>query len=310
MGGFQGMMVKVGAAYAAQGLSAAQASTDIQAMFAAEKLGGDAAAVAVNKVNDILNAQKQDAADLDAAIQKYGFSISELGQTMQRQKLTEQAVQLENDFRLLAGSGIDVDTVLGRMGSSINDFLHLAMQTGSEVPAEMEPMLQKMVDLGTLTDANGNAITDLGASGITFSQTMTQGFQSVVDKLTELINKISATTGALNALPAQKTVTIVYDDPGYTSGYQPAEMMSGGGIVYAASGASILPFKPKGTDVVPAMLTPGETVTSAPDVKSQAQSMADMTSGLSAIRQLLAGQPAAMAIALKDAIVLLPRRTA
>ena len=39
-------------------------------------------------------------------------------------------------------------------------------------------------------------------------------------------------------------------------------------MVYAASGATILPFVPRGTDTVPAMLTPGEGVVSRAGMQS------------------------------------------
>lgn len=210
-GSFDNMMAAIGTAYAAQGLGAQQAQTDVLAMMAAEKQGAEAVKAAIQKINDVMNDQKKDAADLDTAIQTYKFSIEELGPTMQKQKLTEQAVQLENDFRLLAGSGINVNTVLEHMGGSINEFLQLAIKTGQEVPSEMQPILQKMIDNKELIDANGDAYTDLSATGVTFSETMTQGFQKVVDKLTDLINKIAGTTGALNAIPTSKNIDVNFN---------------------------------------------------------------------------------------------------
>jgi hypothetical protein len=105
--------------------------------------------------------------------------------------------------------------------------------------------------------------------GITFAETMTQGFKKVVDKLTELINKISATTGAINAIPSSKTITIdtVYTEsyPSQDTSNSDAYASSGGlvtahGIQHFAGGGMVLPFRPMGTDTVPAMLTPGEMV--------------------------------------------------
>lgn len=310
-------------AYIQTGESADQAEVHVAALLNTHNPQAYAAAMA--DLNAVLADQQQDAADLDTAIQKYGFSIAELGPTMQKQELTKQAVGLENDFRLLAGSGIDVNTVLEHMGGSINDFLHLAMQTGQEVPSEMEPMLQKMVDMGTLTDANGVQITDLGASGITFSETMTQGFQKVVDKLTLLIDTISATSGAINAIPTHKTVTVdvSYNDPGFNMGAPNVEgegaatggFVTSAGIQHFAGGGTVLPFTPRGTDTVPAMLTPGEEITSVPDRKTQAAAMQGLQDSqkmlmaqLATIQKILQNQPRAIGAAVSDAIVLAPRR--
>lgn len=211
-------------AYIATGKSEVEAMAAAEALWASSKNGAAGAKAAIDQVNAVLNEGKKDQADLDAATKKYKFSIEELGPAMQRQQLSQQAAGLENDFRLLVGSGMAVKTVLEHMSDSINAFLHDAQKTGSEVPAEMKPILEKMIEMGTLTDANGNKITDLGSSGITFSETMTQGFSRIVDKLTELINKIADTTGALNGIPRKVTTEI---ETFHTDIYQ--EQRSGGG---------------------------------------------------------------------------------
>lgn len=204
-GSFDQMMAAVGKAYDQQGKSAQQAQTDVLAMLAAEKQGGDAAAAAVAKINSVLQDQQQDAADLQTAIQKYGFSIDQLGPTMQKQQLDDQAKTLINDWRLLVGSGMDVVTVDQKMASSTWDYIQMAKRTGQEVPQAMEPVLQSMLDQGVFTDETGAKLTDLSQLGVTFSKTTTQGFQSIVDKLDELIKKIGdvpAALGNIKPIPA------------------------------------------------------------------------------------------------------------
>ncbi len=56
------------------------------------------------------------------------------------QALHEQAMELVEDFTVLTASGIDVNTVVGKMGDSIQDFVSTAMRTGGEVPEAMRPM--------------------------------------------------------------------------------------------------------------------------------------------------------------------------
>jgi hypothetical protein len=269
-GSLQQTIDAVGAAYAKAGKTGVEAQRDLRRALDATHQSAAAEAAALQTINDVLNAQKQDDADLDAAIGRYKFSIEELGPAMQKQKLDEQAQQLLNDWRLLVGSGIQVASVNEHMASSINDYLKLARDTGQEVPIAFKPILEKMLEQGTLTDENGDKITDLGQIGVTFSETMTQGFQKVVDKLTELINKISATTGAINAIPNSKTISIetVYSTVGAPSSDQVQDVSgasAGGyvtdyGIQHFGGGGVVLPFRPMGTDTVPAMLTPGEMV--------------------------------------------------
>src|SRR6185295_483155 len=114
--------------------------------------GGDAATAAINKINAAFGDQKQDAADLTAAIQRYGFTIDELGPTMQKQNLDGQAKQLITDWTALERSGMNVVTVDQKMAASVWDYLQMAKKTGTEIPQAMKPVIQSMLDQGVLTD--------------------------------------------------------------------------------------------------------------------------------------------------------------
>lgn len=201
-GGFDQMMAKVGEVYQATGHSAQQAQADIKALMDAERQGGDAAKAAIDKINGAFNEQKQDAADLQAAIKQYGFSLEELGPAMQKQKLGEQATTIMNQFRLLAGSGIDVALVEERMSGNINAYLADVIKTGQEVPAAMRPMLEQMAKQGELTDANGNKITDLSAAGVNFAETMTSAADRIVKGFNDVLEKIGLIPAAANAAAA------------------------------------------------------------------------------------------------------------
>src|SRR5262249_2139594 len=141
---------------------------------------------AVDDLNKALQFQDTAMATLDETTKKYGFTIDELGPAFQRQQLDKQAQGLFEDFKVLTGAGIGVDTVRGKMGDSVDDFVHSALKTGTEMPAAMAPLIQRMKELGTLTDQNGNVITDLDAAGVKFSLTMPEGFGKVVDSVDKL----------------------------------------------------------------------------------------------------------------------------
>lgn len=187
---FDDMMAKVGEAYRATGRSSQQAEADVKRLMDAERQGGAAVKGVIDQINGAFNDQKQDTEDLQAAIKTYKFSIEELGPALQKQSLDEQAQKLINDWRVLVQAGVDQSTVNTHMADTMNQYLATAKKTGTEVPAAMQPILQKMIEQGTLVDENGNKITDMKDLGVTFSETMTQGFQKVVDKLGELIKKI------------------------------------------------------------------------------------------------------------------------
>jgi hypothetical protein len=224
-GTFNDMAKAVGDAYAATGRSAQDANRDVLAMMAAEKQGADQTTAAVSKINQAFADQKQDAADLQAAIQEYGFTIEQLGPAMKKQQLTEEAVKLENQYRLLVGSGIDNNLVIEKMSANLNEYIQTSIRAGEAVPAEMKPIIEKMIEMGTLTDENGNKVDSLAGSGITFSETMTQGFDRVVSALNKVISTLGGVpdaldkgvhsannlAGAINAIPSDKHVKVTTD---------------------------------------------------------------------------------------------------
>lgn len=337
-------------AYEAVGLSGSTAMADLAVALDATHHSAEDVQAALMRINTNLDYQKQDAADLDAAIKKYGFSIEELGPKMQKQKLTDQAIEILNNFRLLAGSGIAVDTVLGKMGGDINDFIHSALKTGTEVPSAMQPMLQKMVEMGTLTDENGNQITDLGKSGLTFSETMTQGFDRIVYALSRIsmglkvdlpdaANTASKSLTSMNDL-AKKGISDTGDAaaklagtlqsmpsslPNPFAGWRAPDvpdlpgaaeggLVTANGVVsYMNQGGNVLPFVPKGTDTVPAMLTPGERVLTVQqnaayerggNVGRDDGTRAEIARLNAKLTDLMRDQQRAVAIAVADAMIL------
>jgi len=268
------MVQQVTAAYEATGRTGAQAMWDLEQATRhtrddVEKLPDDLA-----KLNVALQEAAQDQSDLDAAMTKYKLTLEDMGPAFQKQELTKQALSLENSFRLLVGAGADASVVIDRMGDDINAFIKSALKTGTEVPREMKPMLEQMAAAGKLLDENGNAITDLGLSGITWSETMTQGFDRIVTALDKVLMALGWVDNAIIKIPNEKHINVLYDLPNPPSGAWLGEQQTesvyasmGGrvtaqGIQYFAGGGNVLRFRPRGFDTVPAMLTPGERVLS------------------------------------------------
>jgi hypothetical protein len=143
---------------------------------------------------------------------KYGFTLEELGPALQKQELGKQAEQIYQDFQVLTAGGLDHVAVLTRMADGVNEYIKNASVMGLEVPAQMEPLLQQMIDLGLLTDKDGNKIEDLAGAGVTFSTTMTAGFKSVVDAVEKLAAAISGKLGtALASIPTDVSVGVHFN---------------------------------------------------------------------------------------------------
>lgn len=185
---------------------AAEAGVTLERVLSAKKIKDWESAW--KDLQGTLNEFEADQERLNAAIEKYGFSIEELGPKLQKQELDSQAKELIEDWRVLVGAGIDVATVNGKMAESINQYLQTALKVGAEVPAAMKPILEAMAAQGTLVDENGVAITDLEKTGVKFSQTMTEGFDRVVKKLDELITKLQGAGQAISNIPSSINVDV------------------------------------------------------------------------------------------------------
>jgi len=146
--------------------------------------------------------QAQALDEVTAVAEKYGFTLAELGPAMQRQELDKQAQQLFKDWELLNAAGIDTVAITERMAEAVNDYVGDALSMGIEIPSAMRPMLESFVKAGTLLDENGEIITDLEDSGISFAMTMSEGFTRLIDKVGELTDAISRGLGlAIENIP-------------------------------------------------------------------------------------------------------------
>lgn len=189
--------------------AAGVADAEIRKVFSTSKVKDFEAALRIvtGQIDQFTADQQADAQRLSAAIDKYGFSFEQAGAAFQKTKLDEQARELIEDWRVLAGAGIDLTLVNEKMSGAINEYLQTAVRVGQEIPKAFRPILQKMLEQGTLTDEAGNAITDLEAAGIQFSESMSEGFDRVIGKLDELIAKLVAAGTAMESIGGVNPVT-------------------------------------------------------------------------------------------------------
>jgi hypothetical protein len=159
---------------------------------------------AVAQVNGLLGDQEAATQALKEATDRYGFSIEELGPAMQRQELDQQAGQLLQDFKILTASGIDVNTVIAKMGPSLVDFVNTSRQAGQAIPEAMRPVIDQLIASGQLVDENGQAYKSAEEAGITFAQTMSEQFQTLIGHIEDLV---SALTGVPREVPINIPVT-------------------------------------------------------------------------------------------------------
>lgn len=121
--------------------------------------------------------------------------------------------------------------------------------------------------LGSLRDeavSAQKALENLGSAGSGALGRITGMFNSIISQCNSAIGAVNSLQSAINSLHG-KSVTINVQKKGSVSAPAGSGYVSTGGfigangaILYRASGGSI--FRPRGTDTVPAMLTPGEYV--------------------------------------------------
>jgi len=234
---------------------AAAAGVTLKAMLDAKT--PEAYKKAVDDLNAAFQFQEDALALAMETAKRYGFTIEELGPALQRQELDKQAQQIFKDWTILNAAGIETTAITARMAQSVNDYVKQAVKMGVEVPSAMKPMLQAMIDQGLLTDAAGNKIENLEDSGITFAQTMSEGFKSVVDEVKKLAEAITRSLGgAIQGLPTHKQISVGFDvEPINLPGAsRERNFAAHGGLVTDrgmqrfASGGRVLPFRGRGRD--------------------------------------------------------------
>ncbi len=193
---------------------------------------------ALKGVGDVMDSQDAKQKQLDATLQKYGLTWTELGPQARAAKLGDIASGLITDFMTLKDAGVDVNHIMEKMKPTLQDFVTQAKKTGTEVPESMKPVIQAAIDAGTLFDEAGNKITDMTGTGLTFGQTMTQNFKDVSSAIEHLAQVLESqitggfqtaaqrATGAINSIPTSRDFSVngIYNAPDVPDGFNPDDL--------------------------------------------------------------------------------------
>jgi len=196
------------------------ANVSLTALFDAKKTAQ--LKQAITDINSQLSTSEGAHAALADAVERYGFTVEELGPKWQAQQLDSMAGSLLQDYQLLIASGIENETVINRMGPAFNEYVQTVLASGAAIPEAMRPILEDMVEMGTLTDAAGNKIESL--EGIKFAESMS-------DQLSKIVEGIQQMVAALTGIPnVERTVTVrtVHDDGGANGNMKVPGMATGG----------------------------------------------------------------------------------
>lgn len=205
-------VIAVRDAYIATGRSAAEAERDVAAMWDSSRRGAEAARAAIDRVQQALDEANADQARAKELVEEYNIRTEDMGRSWNQAQLNEKVRGLMNDFRIMVQVlGMNAPDALRLMEGKFNDLVKVAQETGLEIPANLKPVLQQMVDLGTLVDKDGNKVTDLKSLGITFAETFAQSVDRLIQRFDAFIDKLFGVADAVDKIPDQKTIGIDFD---------------------------------------------------------------------------------------------------
>lgn len=210
-------------------VKAQAAGLTLDRLLNAKKVGDFEAAVA--QLTGAFDAKQQKIALARQAMDEFGITIEEAGAAFKQAEMDGTAVSLTEKIEALLDAGVSLDTIIAKAGDNIADFITRSIEMGTTVPKEWEPIVQKMIDQGTLIDSTGRKYEDM--SEIPWAETLNDKIGAVMDKLLLLIERILDVPDALGRIP--RDVDINFN--GRRSGDWPdgvefdGPKLAGGGVV-------------------------------------------------------------------------------
>ena len=200
-GGTQGTIEAVSKAYATLGKSGTEAEAALKNLWNAKKAEDYQKAVqtitdnlaAAKLKQEELNAAADDGSKnwqaLQSAAEKYGISLDALGPKFAQAKADDVFKQIFTDYQALIKAGADVNGVLSGMSDEISSLVQDSVKFGTEIPANMKPLIEQLLASGQLVDENGEKLTDL--SQLKFAEPIAEGFNKVVKAIDRLAGVLS-----------------------------------------------------------------------------------------------------------------------
>jgi len=121
--------------------------------------GGPEGAAMLQAAFDEMTAKQE---HLNELLDEYGLSWRDLGADFQASHILDNVNQLNQDWADLAGAGVPLDQIIGSMSGKINEFLADALASGQKLPPQFEAIVEQLIRMGKITDANARALMGMG----------------------------------------------------------------------------------------------------------------------------------------------------
>jgi hypothetical protein len=235
----------------------------------------------------------------DPAVSALLTSTGQMGTiatTMQNLGLMDQktfdslTAGLGSSYTELKALNVDGKDALRMMQPTMQDIWQMTQDFGYTADEQTQQMIDQAVEQGIVGDKFRTAEEKLQLSIDTLIGTLTS-LEGAIRSASGLYGPGPMDTPAVTLPSPYKTPP----DKGYNPGGVPTEDtgMSGGGMVprYLEDGGHLLSFRPRGTDTVPAMLTPGELVLNAAQQSNVAAGLTGTDGGYMPVVLNVEGEP-------------------
>jgi hypothetical protein len=205
--------------------TAAQAGVSLQEIWDAKTV--EEYLKAVKKVKGQLADWEDAIKALDAAMEKYGVTVDQLGPKFKQMKLDEMMVALQRDWEVLHAAGVSYAVLVEKMGPDINKAVDQYINAGVEIPKSMKPIIDELWKQGKLVHENGVAFTEAEYQGLKYGTTLTEAMMSAVDAILDLVAALTGIPRDVNTTVHVRTERTESEAPGAPAGVP--EYASGSG---------------------------------------------------------------------------------
>jgi hypothetical protein len=130
--------------------------------------------------------------ELNKAVKKWTDALSSVPYASL--KIQESFDALQQQQQALIDAGTAQTDVLTQQAGDYSQLFDTIVKSGAAVPAGLEPILQKLVDMGLLVDANGAKVENLDALIRKTAESSSSGIGDMNDSLIDLVKGLDETT--------------------------------------------------------------------------------------------------------------------